>query len=276
MSTNEGDGQPHFELIKAHAACQEGMYFNGTYRDEMWFGGFSRIVSDMFWNFVTPLQIPDEGGDSMYTFFGDLDREPALYGESEFIEDVAESIGLENVEAAYTDQWMEFEPDNVDVRSGNHRLSDVRDGASVDDFLNVFTEAYGDSNADDPYGGLPSTYMEALEAGLRTPYLGDKDSHLIGYDSEDPVAIGSVIGFNNVAIIYNMGTLPSRQGEGIGSRLAEQLIRNMLDAGFDRILLQTERGSYVEDFYSGLGFERLFQASGMTNEAWTDRFTTEN
>jgi len=265
---------PRFELIRAHATCQSGMYLNGTYRDESWFGGFSRVVSDVFWNFVTPLvgSTGLKNDEAMYSFFSELDREPALYGESEFVADIAESIGINDAEAAYVDQWMEFGPDGIDTEPTEHTIDDIRENAPVEDFTDVFTGAYGDANADDPYGGLPATYVEALEDGLRTPRLGDFDSHLVAYDGGNPVSIGSIIGTDNVAIIYNMGTLPSRQGEGIGSRIAERLINNAFEDGFDRILLQTEPGSYVEDFYAGMGFERLFQASGMTGEDWTDRF----
>lgn len=266
---------PQIDLIKAHANCQAGMYLNGTYRNPDWFGGFSEVVSDFFWNFVSPLRLPGETTDSgVYDFYQKLDRTPALYGESAFINEVVDYLSLAELEVGYQDLWMEYTQGEVSPGSTELAIRDIRGQAAPDAFLDIFKSAYGDSDSDDPYAGLPPTYIQALQDGFDSEYLGTDDTHLVAYDGETPVSIGSIIRHNDVAIIYNMGTQPDRQGEGIGTRIAEHLIADMLDAGVERILLQTEPGSYVADFYEDLGFEAIFEATGYIGGDWESRFST--
>jgi GNAT superfamily N-acetyltransferase len=265
---------PHVNLIREHADCQAGMYLNGTYRDTNWFGGFSEVVSDFFWNFVSPIVLPGEEdkNEMVYEFFKRNNRVPALYGETGFIEEVADQLSINEYDIGYQDVWMEYTEDEVDVEDIDFDIKDIRGDGEVSSFVEVFKKAYGDANADDPYGGLPPTYIEALKDGFATQYLGDYDTHLVALDEGKPVSIGSIIRSNDVAIIYNMGTVPDRQGEGIGSYIADLLINDMFQAGVNNILLQTEPGSYVQEFYADMGFEKKFEASAFIGGSWEKRF----
>lgn len=277
MTTHTENIHPHFDLIQAHADCQAGMYLSGVYRDSEWFGGFSAVVSDFFWNFASPIVLPDnkDGESSIYDFFGDIDRIPALYGENEFIDETSEVLSIKDTEVGYEDVWMAYSHDDIEVGESTLEIKDIRRSGSVEDFIEVFKHSYGDTSADDPYAGLPPTYIEAIKNAFTTPYLADGDSHLVALDDGNPVAIGSSIRSGDKSFIYNMGTIPERQGEGIGSQIAKRLIDRELSSGADEIVLQTEPESYVQEFYSELGFEPRFEAKALIDGNWDDRFNSK-
>ena len=107
----------------------------------------------------------------------------------------------------------------------------------------------------DGYRASPRELMTTLERSW---------ARIFAYDGDTLVATGRVVSDGVLyGMIYDLITLPSHQGRGIGSVILERLVARCQDAGLRGIQLYSARGK--ADFYAKRGFvPRPDDGPGMT------------
>ena len=255
---------PESGLVQTHVELAVGSFLTGTYRRDGWLGAFSEDIEDHFWNFLIPLNNePKTNLNEIKDFFEKVDRSPTLWGEKEFIKQVKHSLELEGLDEKFVDSWMEFQG-TMEEPDQSLEYVKVNSKEEKDSFVKIFSKAFGETDGDNPYGNLPQSYQDGIMRALNGVWSTHYDTSIIVKEGEKPVGIGTLAIKNDIAFIYNIGTVPEKQGEGIGTAATRKMVKLAKENNVDRIILQTESGSYVEDFYQDLGFETIFEMKGLT------------
>ncbi len=258
---------PHLDLLQAHLECCLGSFLTGLYRRPAWFGAFSDAIQDRYWNFLIPLIDDSEKLSSQIEtigrFYDTIDQHPTLYGEEDFLADVRPHLETTKMACVTRDAWMELQDDPGHEPRDDLEIRTVRTGAQKETFLSIFDTAFGE---DEP---LPQSYLEGIRRALDEDWGAGRTRNILLETDGTAAGIGTVAINNGIAFIYNIATLPARQGNGIGTAATHTAIRTAQDHDVDRIVLQAEAGSYIEDFYRDLGFETIFTAAGYHGGSWT-------
>lgn len=256
---------PDFNLVKANMETALGGFFTALYRDSGWIGGYSKDIDDFFWNMVVPVRKdPDTGISEVREFFDSLDREPTLYGEKEWIEDFMEEKGIDGLEVRFVDAWMRFEGE-FEEASDEFDYVNVSSRGEKDSFVEIFAEAFGGDGDDEPYGGLGEGYHKGVMKTLNGVFGADECENIIVEKDGKFLGIGTLAIKGDVAFIYNIATLPNYQGEGVGTAATRKILELVEDEAVEEIVLQTEAGSTVEDFYKDIGFKTFMRMKGLTD-----------
>ena len=255
---------PNLDLVKAQMETALGGFFTAVYRDSGWIGGYSRDIDDFFWNMIVPtMERPGTSISEVKEFFSSLDRNPTLYGEKEWIDSIIEKRDISGLEVKFTDAWMRFEGD-LEPASDEFSYVKVRSGDEKDVFVDIFSEAFGGDGDDEPYGGLGEGYHSGVMKTLNGVFGADSCENILVEKDGKFVGIGTLAVKNDVAFVYNIATLPDHQGEGVGTAATRKVIELVDEDEVEDIILQTEAGSYVEEFYSDMGFETFMEMKGLT------------
>jgi GNAT superfamily N-acetyltransferase len=264
----EPSRHPHIDLLQAHLECCLGSFLTGLYRRPAWFGAFSDAIQDRYWNFLIPL-VDDldklrSQVETIGQFYDTIDQHPTLYGDEEFLADVRPHLETPGMACVTQDAWMELQDSQDHEPRDDIEITTVRTEAEKQTFLSIFDAAFGE---DEP---LPQTYLEGIRRALDEDWGAGVTRNILLKADGTAAGIGTVAINNGNAFLYNIATLPSHQGNGLGTAATHEAIRTAQDHGVDRIVLQAEAGSYVEDFYRDRGFETIFTAAGYHGGPWTD------
>lgn len=259
---------PHIDLLQAHLECCLGSFLTGLYRRPAWFGAFSDAIQDRYWNFLIPLvddnQKLSSQVETIGRFYDTIDQHPTLYGDEDFLEEVRPHLETTEMACVTRDAWMEL-PDGIEETSREDiEITTVTTEAEKQTFLSIFDAAFSE---DEP---LPQSYLEGIRRALDEDWGAGLTRNILLETDDTAAGIGTVAINNGIAFIYNIATLPSHQGKGFGTAATHAAIRTAREHDADRIVLQAEAGSYVEEFYRGLGFETIFTAAGYHGGSWTD------
>ncbi len=252
------------DLVLAHTEVQMGTFL--SCRDEIAPGLCyisSSHITDFFWNHAWfdgfPSVIGPHELEAIRQHAASLNRVPALFS---VLASEPEALGGDaNSENLITETWMSLRPQRADPTNIPDGLSiaKIPEGASMQEFLGVFRDAYGPGRPEDPgYSCLPETYLRALITAAPHPRV--KVVHLVGHCAGQPVAIASVFCKGPLAGLYNVGTIHSARRQHFGRALSLAAIQAARDAGCSAVFLQTEPDSILERMYQDLGFERQFLA----------------
>ncbi len=122
-------------------------------------------------------------------------------------------------------------------------------------FVAIQHHAFGGS------GEPPATSIEmarrSIETGMNAPYLALIDG--------EPVAAGTLVTWAKVKGIYGVATAASARGQGIGTALVRQMIRDARASGMP-ICLQAETSSDTQRWYERLGFRVVYDRTGWTKK----------
>lgn len=80
----------------------------------------------------------------------------------------------------------------------------------------------------------------------------------VGSLNRKPIATVLSVYNETTCGIYAVATLAEHRKGGISTTIMNQAIREARAQGLNIITLQVKKDSYVEDFYSHLGFQRIF------------------
>jgi ribosomal protein S18 acetylase RimI-like enzyme len=128
----------------------------------------------------------------------------------------------------------------------------VRDAAEMDVFSEV--QSRGFNETEESYGRWHPWLRAANHRNLGNPdqvfYVGRLGTRAVG--TVLTVFSGTTAG------IYAVATLADQRRQGISTTVLQQAVLDATAKGVETITLQVKQDSYVEEFYRGLGFERLF------------------
>ncbi len=80
----------------------------------------------------------------------------------------------------------------------------------------------------------------------------------VGRLAREPVGTALAVVDGNTAGIYAVATLPSHRKKGISTAIMKQAVSDAKSRGCTVVTLQVKQDSYVEGFYTHLGFKRVF------------------
>ncbi|WP_027171575.1 GNAT family N-acetyltransferase [Methylobacterium sp. 10] len=86
------------------------------------------------------------------------------------------------------------------------------------------------------------------------PVEGVETRHLTVSADGVPVACASIYRAGRLAGLYNVGSLATRRGNGLGALVTRAAMASARQAGAETLMLQCLAGGHVERLYAGLGF----------------------
>jgi len=223
---------------------------------------FSDLIEDSYYNFATDLQEePKAIKEPLKPEFDQRDRNLAFY-LPEFSPYFGEERALpENFSKWASDSWLVLtnekflrdyeQPSNLSLRVVGEEEKEL--------FCEVFHQAYS-GGPDDPYGELPAYYKNSLLQSFSYSLCNYEKLYLLAEVNGEPAGMGIVVFDERIAGIYALGTKRDFRKQGVGTSITKFLVNKALDNNSKKIMLQTEEGSKVENWYESLGFERAFLA----------------
>ncbi len=252
------------DLVNFHLTCLQGTYFNTRSVADGWLTAISDLITDYYYNFVTPLPAPEHRSLPPPSFDRLLSskRSPTLY-----VSPLASrgsyspaNLGLEHVA---TDAWLgkKLSASSAPLTAGASIIQS--DLSQVSDYIGVFEKAYSGTDPDDPYGTLEYGYRNSLRQSLTVspPFGFTRYDVLLRVPGENaPASIGAVYVSGALAGIYGVGTDPRLRKQGYGEAVTLALEGLASTAGASYVFLQTEAGSEVQNWYESQSYSHLFDA----------------
>ena len=255
-------------MLKYHFNVQKGMYFDYDVVWGNWTLFMSNIIEDGFWNYAIMPELCniDQELTHIEELFKKANRPSSIYIVNEKkCAHVMEYLKEHGYEKMAEESFMVYE----NTSEPSHLRNDVIVKRATisqyyNDFLEVFTNAYGgEKTPEQPYGELDKSYMDALARSFNNI---NKFYHYVCFIDGKPVSIASLCYENGKGGIYNVGTNPCARGQGFGTVATMACVDEWQNLGGNVLLLQTETGSKVEDWYSSLGFKPIFFGSTYCKE----------
>lgn len=256
------------QLMKWHFDVQNGMYFDCCIVDESWNLLLSNIIEDEYWNYAIFMDTIccEQDLNRIEQVFIEKNRKSCIYIQNIFDKpELVDFINKNGYTLVAEEAFMVYsQKNNWTVKKSNVVIKRVFDSETKNDFVEVFTSAYGgDKTPEQPYGELEGTYIQAL---IRSFDNYEKFYHYVCYNNNVPVAVATLCFVDGKGGVYNVGTNPKYRGNGYGTEVTKACIDEWEKLNGDVLFLQTERGSIVEKWYSNLGFNIEFIGSTFCKE----------
>lgn len=261
-----------------HYKFQLGMYFSDRFDNvDGCSVVYSDIIDDFFWNYATNIEIgPDEIEsfvNNVESFLMEKDRLGCFYltDWSSPKENFKKYLENNGYLAQFHDSWMFLDPGKKGhFKDFSSLTTDKMTFVIAEDpvdFLFVFSKAYGGEDTEnDPYGGLPPSYIDALKRSFGFDRPVDT-YHFVAYTEKNEAAsIGTLVYSEGWGCIYNVGTDPMHRKKGFGRAVSYLCINKWESLGGQILFLMTEVGSNVEKWYSKMGFVKQFNGEGWAKE----------
>jgi hypothetical protein len=234
-------------LLDAHIQCQLGCYISEVASGP----GTSRYVAaaqipDTGWNFCIP-----GTGERRDVDWG-LDQARLRKRSAAFFVPSANDLNLAQSFDIAPERWMLRRPAPLSASKRPPAITRVEVIETADpgaDFAFVFGRLFDDEDINRHFERY---YVPTLRAAI-TPILA-KPVHLVAYAGTEPVACASVYLLGELAGLYNVGTVSTRQKSGIGGWISNEALGHV---GRRSVFLQCEAGTHVEKLYRSLDFEAV-------------------
>ena len=238
---------------------QNGMYLDGKKQIQGANIYFSNYILDHYWNYAIDMDTNNNNVELIVNGIEEtmlqMKRKPAFYitpwtnPKDKFIN----CLTLKGYKEQFQDAWMFYVGEGlVETKALSISLIDLKEDADI--FCQIFGAVYGGSpTVNEPYGGLPPSYLEALRQSFSRKSV--ETYHFVGRLNGQPVSIATLVYKDGWGAIYNVGTLPELRGKGLGSEVSLECINFWKKKNGQILFLQTEAGSGVEKFYTKLGFK---------------------
>lgn len=250
-------------LLANHFDVQQGMYFSLRITTGFGESFLSDIIEDEYWNYtvITSEKCFQEMVDANELLFNKQKRKSCFYltNGNDVQERFSKYLKDVNYVDAFTESFMLYNGSREVMVVNKNSIFLVDEATRADDFIDVFVQAYGGERTDtQPYGGLSENYIHALKRALIS---NGQFYNFVLYEEGVPAAVASLCFKDGNGGIYNVGTVPSFRGRGLGSDITNACIKKWDYLGGKCLFLQTETDSTVERLYSKLGFETKFHGT---------------
>ncbi|WP_019906457.1 GNAT family N-acetyltransferase [Methylobacterium sp. 77] len=156
-----------------------------------------------------------------------------------------------DLQAAFPTRWMIRDCSQAQAPSLPEGLALAEDetAAPGEGYLSVCRGLYDDAGVN---AIAEAVFLPVLREAR--PVDGVEAHHLTLSEEGVPVACASLYRSGRLAGLYNVGSLATRRGRGLGALVTRAAIETARRAGAGTVLLQCVAGGHVERLYSGLGF----------------------
>lgn len=257
---------------KKHYEFQNGCYFSDSKKIEGAVLLWNDRIKDSFWNYATRINVEEKQLQELIKkiidFFKEKNRQPAIYVTPFTMpRNAADILKRFGFASKYKDSWMFYEkPEPKIMLPDNFSINEVKTKEEMKTFVDIFHQAYGGASPEEPYGALPKEYGECLLDSFVKPQKGKAIIHYLGFFDSKPVSIATLIYSGKLGCIYNVGTIPSYRGRGFGVAISLNAVADSIRNNAKIVFLQTEQGSFNENYYTNLGFSTKFICEGFVLE----------
>lgn len=148
-----------------------------------------------------------------------------------------------------------LEYSEVEIPSGLS-IKQVEHEAMMRDWIHPFSVGFGHNEL------VADIFLQFyLQAGFDTPFPW---CHYVGYLQGTPVASLSLFCADGVTGLYNIGTLPSARGQGIGTAITRRAMIAAKTLGYERAILQASPDGL--GMYEWLGFKAYYEGYSLIGE----------
>jgi N-acetylglutamate synthase-like GNAT family acetyltransferase len=246
------------------------MYIKDTVNADFGFYSYSSVDysdTDVFWNHAVILQNIDNLKEKIADaekFYQEKGKSSAFYlPVVEPVKDVLTELKQKDFEEVFTDVWMFYTGEELPEGNENVELEEVSFESEMKEFVDLFYRSHA-ADLDDPYAGLSEQYGEQLKDKFSESSDSFTVHHFIVKHKDESVGHITYIENEEMAAIYNLGTIPDYRGKGIATATLRKIVEKLGQKDLDQIFLQTEKGSKNEHFFSNRGFETKFETECLT------------
>lgn len=256
---SEFDKEDVFEIVQKDIT-PPGHFFTTLSRKDGWLGAFSYNFEGPRWNKFIP--VPGESNVSVPSELVELGSSmgetASIYGESSFVDETIESLGLEKTELAYEMTYLVPDdlPDNDSLPDVEFRKTDTEEVR--EDFMDIFRKAFGEEKKDGSYE-INDAMREGVRRIIEEKDIGADRSSFVGYMDGEPVATGTLAVKEGDGYFYNVASDPNHRGKGLGTAVSVRLNKLAEEKGLDDVFIGTQPNTDVEKFYRSIGCREVFK-----------------
>lgn len=255
----EFDKKKVFEVIQKDIT-PPGHFQNVLARRDGWIGVFCYDFEGPRWNKLIPVpgesgEVPEEVLDLASEIGGDV----SIYGETGFVDETIESLGLENMSTAFEMTYLV--PDDLPEENSLPDVEFRRTSSSEkvrEDFMEIFRKAFGEKQDDGSFE-IGDAMREGVERIIEEKALGVNRISFVGYLDGEAVCTGSLISKEGEGFMFNVASHPDHRGKGLGSAVTVKLNGEAKNRGLENVFIGTQPNTDVEKFYRGIGCKEVFK-----------------
>ncbi|KKR56136.1 MAG: hypothetical protein UT93_C0004G0014 [Candidatus Woesebacteria bacterium GW2011_GWF1_40_24] len=256
----------NYDFLKKYQWLQDGVMFDEL--KELGFAsvGFSKTDTSVYWNLALVNGLLSiQKIEKVEEILSNAERKSTFYFENrddlKFLTELLESRGYKK---GFEDSWQFWKGEGIDEsRFGSVKKVDSEDLLKV--FLETFNKCYQKNDPQNPYGEL-GEYLKVAETVWYKHNKSGRLEYFIVYKDSKPVAVSTLINFDGIGYISNVGSLREVRGEGFGKLATLYCVSQSIKNGNNEHCLATEEGAYPNEFYKRIGFEIRFTAVGYTKQ----------
>lgn len=251
-------------LVDFHFRSLQKMYFSEYIKKNEYVLLFSDLVEDSYYNYIGHCNrdINDVLNESREEF-EKRNRQLAFYdapGSSTYIDnfDIPN-----NFDSWAADAWMVLEDPAIltSYQISPEIIIESVGQSEKTQYANTFHIAYAGDNPDDPYANLPEYYSQSLKRSFDDTPDGFTKHYVWAKIGGTPAGVACMLSKGNISGIYGVGTIEEYRKKGVGKALMKHLVEKVTLTPDTKIMVQTEAGSKVEEWYKRMGFRTIFKAT---------------
>ncbi len=246
----------NYQFLKTYAALQDGVLF-----DEVLNLGFASICystldTSPFWNNALVDQtLSDDQRLQVEEELNQRARKPAFYFEDrQDLQKFSNMLMQAGFEVAAEDTLLSHSGENIDEQKFD-QVKKVMNEEELEIYCKTFDHCFQKDDPQNPYGEL-GEYLIACKSVWRKHHATNKVEYFIAYKDSKPVAVSALTNHKNLGYISNVGSLKSVRGEGYGKLATMFCVAQSKKNGNTLHFLATEEGTYPNEFYKRIGFEK--------------------
>ncbi len=132
-------------------------------------------------------------------------------------------------------------------------------------FLQTFDASYRKDDPQDPHGELGG-YLVGAERDWQKYHEEDAMEYFTVFKQDKPVAVATLVHFDNIGYISHVGSLKEVSGEGFARLATFYCVLRSKEMGNEETFMVTEEGTFAYDFYLQNGFKKRFSTLGYTKQ----------
>lgn len=250
-------------IVNFHFKSLQGMYFSEYIPCNGYVLLFSDLVKDSYYNYIAqPTRDLKEVIADARPMFEERNRKLAIYVTPYSNVYGDEKLLPNSFKQWAADAWMVFDDPNI-IKKHQIPKGIVIEPVSYeekDEYVKIFNAAYSSDNPEDPYSNLPEYYGQSLRHSFDIDHKEYSVEYVWAKINGNPVGVAAMLSNSKVAGIYGVGTIKRYRKHGIGTSITAFLAKQATERQIPIIMLQTESGSKVEQWYLNIGFKTMFVA----------------
>lgn len=251
----------------------DGIFYTQVYETPQYIIAWHNKATDHYSNFAGRIRSTDNSAcevlDEIVRYFAGRKRNTSVlrtpFSQPNDFSRVLVDAGFD---LNYKDVWM-FYRGSLNLLSLDPSVSieTVNELGDLHSFVDTFNRAYSGTDPAEPYGQAPPEWGETFYSGFGRKKAGRKVDYYVLYNKGKPSSVLLTSRMEGFAGIYSVGTIPEMRGKGHGSTLTLYAVKQLREKGVKEIFLQTEKGSYNEQFYRNMGFSVEWEAESWIKKA---------